>query len=437
MIPEDGSDGLFSQGPVSSIAQYTTYVNPNQLLLDKREVLCYDVSCWTTYITHFVGQTRPYEGGYPSLTKLLSKYDLNTPALLIDIDLLESNIRMMADFFKTVQPELRPHMKTHKIPIISHMQIDAGAIGITCQKLEEAAVFAQSGIKNILVANQIANEQKIRRFIGLCRWADITVGVDDLGAAKQISEGALAAGVTAKVAVEVSMLRCGFAPGVPTLKFVKELARLEGLEFRGLWCHEAGDPSAHREWAKRRDAHAKGLQSFLETKSLIESEGIPVSMCSGGYTATYDMTPTYQGITDVQAGSYVFMDWPYREMEGLEKFKQALTVLTTVISIPSHQKDQAYTDCGMKNMAPERTDKYRDFALPKVKGELGQHLDVVHFSEEHGHLKGSVGKLNVGDKIEFVPPHCCTTTARYDVAHVVSGEKVVDCWPIVARGSHE
>ena len=370
------------------------------------------------------------------MSKVLNKHDLDTPALLIDIDELEYNIKTMSDYFKGVPAELRPHMKTHKIPAITHMQIAAGAIGVTCQKLSEAAVFAQAGIPNILVANQIANEEKIRRFAGLSRWADITVGVDDLGVAGQISEAAVAHGTTAQIAVEVEMVRCGVPAGEPTLKFVKELVQLPNLKFKGLWVHEAGDISAEKSWEKRKKAHFADLDRFLETKHMVEKAGIPVDIFSGGYTATYDMTAEYPEITDVQAGSYVFMDWPYRELERLDKFHIALSVLTTVISKPPQQKEIAYTDCGIKNIAAESTADYAQVVFPRIKGDLSRVLCIDALSEEHGHLRGDVARVKIGEKIEFIPAHCCTTPPRYDVAHIVSGERVVDIWPILARGSH-
>ena len=371
----------------------------------------------------------------------LNKYDLDTPALIIDLDALETNIKTMANYFKTVKPGLRPHMKTHKIPMISHMQLEAGAIGVTCQTLGEAEIFAQAGIKNILVTNQIANDEKIRRLVGMSRWADVTVGVDALEVAKQISQAALAAKLTAKVAVEISMVRCGLQAGEPALKFVKQLVQLKGLKFMGLWAHEAGASSSFElgmevSWQKRKEAHYRALDRFREAKHLIEKSGIPVKIFSAGYTATYDMTAEYPEITDVQAGTYVFMDWPYRQLEGLDRFQQALTVLTTVISIPPHQKVLAHTDCGTKKISSEHTCDYSITVFPKIKGELGKHIEVTQLSEEHAHLKGAVNNLKVGDKIEFIPSHCCTTPPRYDAAYVVSGERVVGVWPILARDRH-
>jgi 3-hydroxy-D-aspartate aldolase len=369
------------------------------------------------------------------------KYDLDTPALIIDYDKMISNINTMAEYFKTVKPGLRPHMKTHKIPYISHLQIAAGAIGVTCQKLDETDVFAQAGIRNILVTNQIANPQKIEHFIQLSKWADVTVGVDDIQVAEQISSAAMAAGVKAKVAVEISMVRCGVQAGDPAIRFVQALDQLPGLSFKGIWEHEAGcsptfDLGMEVSWERRNQAHQAGLDAVLETKHGIEKCGIPVEIFSAGHTATYDITGKYPEVTDVQAGSYVYMDWPYRQLEHLEQFQEALTVLTTVISKPRHQKDLAYTDCGTKSISYEHTSDYTKIAFPKIKGDLGKEIEVIHLSEEHGHLKGNIDQVRPGDKIEFIPPHCCTTTSRYDYAYVVSAENVLDVWPILARGAH-
>lgn len=369
--------------------------------------------------------------------RVMYKRDLDTPALLIDLDALEANIETMAEYFRGVDSELRPHVKTHKLPEIAHMQIAAGAIGVTCQKLGEAEVFAQAGVGGILLSNEIAGPQKIRRFIDLSRWADVTVGVDNLGIAGQISDAAVDAGVTAKVAVEVWMGRCGVLPGQPAVEFVERLVQLPGIEFVGLWEHLAGGNIAgEKSWAKRKTATVKDLEKFLETKHMIEQKGIPVKMLSGGYTCTYDITAEFPEITDVQAGSYVFMDWPYRQLEGMDKFQQSLSVLTTVISIPSRQDGIGYTDCGLKNIPIEHTANYTAVAFPKVKGELGETIRVTGVSEEHGRLEGSIGEVRVGDKLELIPPHCCTTPSRYDAAYVVCGDRVVGEWPILARGKH-
>ena len=370
-----------------------------------------------------------------------NKFDLDTPALLVDLDAVEHNIRTMAEYFATVTPGLRPHVKTHKMPAVTRMQIDAGAIGATCQTLGEAEVFAQAGVPGLLITSPIANRDKVARLVGLSRWADVTITVDSLDVARAISSVAVDGGIRVKTAVEMSTIRCGLQAGDSTVRFVKELASLSGLEFKGIWTHEAGasdefELGMELSWEKRKKAHFAALDPFLETKHMLERAGIPVEIFSAGYTATYDMTGEYPEVTDVQAGTYVFMDWLYRELEGLEKFRQALTVLTTVISIPPHQKTKAYIDCGIKNISSENTCDYTLTAFPRVEGPLSDRLEVSGLSEEHGHLEGDVGRLSPGDKLELVPPHCCTVPARYDVAYVTSGDIVVGKWDVAARGKH-
>ena len=372
--------------------------------------------------------------------KAFYKQDLDTPCLIIDLDLMESNISKMADFYSKTNIKLRPHMKTHKTPIITQMQIDAGAIGVTCQKLGEAEVFAQAGIKNILISNQIANKEKIFRLVGLSTWADVTVGIDDIQNAKDIAEAAVSGETTIKVAIEIDGGRCGVAPGEPALELAEQILKLNGLEFMGIWCHQAARlPSgitlpSITNWQERKNIYSKRIEPFLETKDLLKKHGIPVNMCSAGYTAVYDIVTEYPEITDVQAGSYVFMDWPYQSLEGLERFDIALSVLSTVISNPPHKLNNAYLDCGIKSISQEHSGDYTRIVYPKIKGELGETIKISGLSEEHASLEGKVNRLKVGQKVELLPAHCCTVTNLYDRYYCVRGEKVVGIWPILARG---
>jgi len=362
------------------------------------------------------------------------KYDIDTPALVLDLDVMESNIKKMADYFKTVNADLRPHFKTPKTPVIAQMQIDAGAIGITCQKIGEAEVLAQAGVKGILIANQVAGRQKLRRLANLSTYADITVGIDDLQNAQDIAAAALEARTTVKVAIEIERGRCGVEPGKPTLEFAQHLMGIRGIKFMGIWCHQGAIVPLIKSREERKETYDRLIEPVIETKRLLLKSGIPVEICSAGYTAVYDLVTQYPEVTDVQAGSYVFMDWPYRQLEGLEVFEIALTVLTTVISRPP-QKSRAYTDCGIKSIAPEHTAQYTNLVFPKVKnGELGESLSVVGLSEEHAALEGDIGKVRIGDKIELVPAHCCTTVNLHDRYYCTRGDRVVAIWPILARG---
>ncbi len=362
----------------------------------------------------------------------LGKYELDTPALLIDLDVLERNISVMADYFKGVKAGLRPHIKTHKTPIIAHKQLQAGAMGITCQKLGEAEVMAAAGIRDILIANQIVGACKIRRLVNLAKHANVIAGVDNLENAKSLSSAALKKGIKLNVAMEISMGRCGVEAGKPALALAKEIVKLKGLRFRGIWEHGAGWPDRYTKFEDRKRVHTEALKPFLETKDMLEDAGIDVEIVSGGYTATYNITAEIPGMTEVQPGSYVFMDRAYKALEGLGPFDCALTVLTTVISRPA--RDRAITDAGLKAVTPESGTNYSDLILPQVKDAEG--IELYLLSEEHGwlRLKNPSRDVEVGDKLELIPSHCCTTVNLHDRFYGIRDGKLETIWDISARG---
>jgi D-serine deaminase-like pyridoxal phosphate-dependent protein len=365
--------------------------------------------------------------------------DLDTPALLIDLDAMEHNIRKMARYYGRTAAKLRPHMKTHKTPIITHKQIDAGAIGVTCQKLEEAEIFARAGIKGILISNQIVGDRKIARLVNLSRWADVTVGVDDLENVRAISSAAQAAAGRVGVAIEIYMGRCGVEDGRPAVDLAREIVRLPGVRFRGIWSHDLSTPDVVR-FAERKTKHEAALARVIATKHMIEQEGIEVEIVSCGYSATWNITPEFSPeITDVQAGSYVLMDWPYQQMEGMEDFRCALSVLTSVISKNAgkgSRKNVIVTDCGIKSIATEHTANYGITAFPKVKNAPG--AEVIVHSEEHALIQlddEAFQRVALGDRLELIPPHCCSTCNLHDRFYAMRDEKVEAIWPISARGA--
>ena len=367
------------------------------------------------------------------------KSDLDTPALLIDLEAMEHNIQKMAEYYVGQKAKLRPHMKTHKTPIITHKQIEAGAIGVTCQKLEEAEIFARAGIKGILISNQIVGERKIARLVNLSQWADVTVGVDDLENVREISRAAEDAAGRVNVAIEIYMGRCGVDDGLPAVELAREIARLPGVCFRGIWSHDLSTPDVVN-FAERKALHAKALERVISTKHLIEQEGIEVEIVSCGFSATWNITPEFSPeITDVQVGSYVFMDWPYQQMEGMEDFRCALSVLTTVISKNAGKGDRKnviITDCGIKSIATEHTADYGITAFPKVKNMAG--AEILGHSEEHALIQldeETFQQVKLGDQLELMPPHCCSTCNLHDRFYALRGERVEACWPIAARGA--
>ncbi len=348
--------------------------------------------------------------------------DLDTPALLVDLEALERNIRRMADFFASVPANLRPHVKTHKTPAIAHKQIAAGAQGITCAKLGEAEVMAAAGIDDILIANQVVGPAKIARLMGLARQISVTVAVDNPQNVADLSAAATAAGATVGVLVEVNvgMNRCGVAPGEAAVALAQQVARSPGLRFRGVMGYE-GHCVAIPDRREREEKARAAMALLIATKEMIEAAGLPVEVVSGGGTGTFDITGRYPGVTEVQAGSYVTMDTSYRRLDL--GFECALTVLTTVISRP--QPGLAIVDAGMKAITPE-------FGMPEPKGLPGAR--VVRLSEEHGKIELADGGLSVGDKLELIPSHGCTTFNLHDRLYAVRAGRVEAVWPIAGRG---
>jgi len=352
--------------------------------------------------------------------------EIDTPALLLDLDIMERNIAAMANFFKGVDAELRPHLKTHKTPILAHKQIEAGAIGMTCAKLGEAEPLVESGIREILIANEIVGPAKMGRLLSLAKSADIMVCVDNPRNVEELSEAAEAVGAPLRVLVDVDvgMHRCGVQPGEPALALAQEVEGAKALKFAGLMGYE-GHAVEIPSFQERRKTAEKSMKLLIETKELVEDAGLEVSIVSAGGTGTYEITGTYPGVTEVQAGSYIVMDTLYKSIEGMEAFEIAISVLTTVIS--RSQPNIAIIDAGLKVIT-------REFGMPLVKGLEG--AKVLHLSEEHGklELEGEARSLRVGDKIEFLPSHCCTTINLHDYFYGVRDGRLEAVWEIAGRG---
>lgn len=355
--------------------------------------------------------------------------EIDTPALLIDLDIMEENIRKMADFFKTVNAELRPHAKTHKTPIIAQKQIEAGAIGITCAKLGEAEALVKAGIRDVLIANQIVGAKKIERLVNLTAQAEIMAAVDDPHNVAQLSAAAEAKGVTLRILIEVNtgMNRCGTEPGKPTLDLAHLVLSSKGLKFEGLMGYE-GHTVAIPSFAKRKKLTDESVEALIETKDVLERNGVPVKIMSGGGTGTYAITGAYPEITEIQAGSYIFMDSTYGDVEGIgDRFGYSLTVLTTVVSRPNPSR--VIVDAGLKVLAKE-------FGIPQPIGIEG--LEMTGLSEEHGRMTAQDDvNLIPGDKIEILPTHCCTTVNLHDRYYGVRNGIVESIWQIAARGKSQ
>ena len=348
--------------------------------------------------------------------------DLDTPSLLVDLDVLTSNLNTMAAFISQGTSTLRPHAKTHKCPIIAQMQLDGGALGICCQKLGEAEVMCAHGIDDVLITNQIVGPIKIARLVGLARTADVKPAVDTASNVTALGEAAQAAGIELGVVIEVDvgMNRCGVAPGDATVDLASFIDRTPGVMLRGLMGYE-GHCVGLRNYEQRLANTREANTLLLDSAEAVEAAGIPVGIISAGGTGTHMITARRPGITEVEAGSYVFMDATYREVTTA--FKVSLTVLATVISRPTEHR--VILDCGAKTLAGDHGSPAIVGMPPATRCGLSEEHSIYTYDEP-------VRNLAVGSKVRVITGHCCGTVNLHDQYHVTQGDDVVDVWPIPA-----
>ena len=346
----------------------------------------------------------------------MRKSDIDTPALLLDLDVVEENIRAMAGYFAARTQKLRPHFKTPKTPEVARRQLEAGAIGITASKVGEVEVLARAGLGPVLLANQIAGPQKIDRLFACAQKIEVIGTIESEFNIRELEAGAARAGRGLDVIIEVDtgMHRCGTETPDETVALAR---RLGGgpLRYRGIMGYE-GHAVLVPDPEKRVTTARAALTRLSEHVEALRRAGLAPEIVSAGGTGTYDIAGSWPGVTEVQAGSYVFMDGAYRIVRP-DLGQPALTLLTTVIS---RRGDHAITDAGMKSLTNE-------FGPP-----AGKHLPlkVTRLSEEHGHLAAADLEIPPGSKIELIPSHGDTTINLHSEYYVVRGEEVVAIWPI-------
>ncbi|MEA4848017.1 MAG: DSD1 family PLP-dependent enzyme [Clostridiaceae bacterium] len=356
----------------------------------------------------------------------LSEKMIPTPALVLDADTFEKNIKVMMNYLAQKGVNIRPHTKTHKTPMIARQQIKSGAIGLCCATIGEAEAMANSGLDHILIANEVIGEDKIRRVVSLARYVDIMVAVDSLKNLNDLSEAASAINVSLGVLVEidVGMGRCGVRSIDAGVKLAKKAAELKGIRFRGVMGYE-GHVVFIQDREERTKAGRTANARLVELAEAIRNVGIPVEIVSGAGTGSFDIAAEYRGITEIQAGSYIFMDLTYAKI-GIP-FEQSLTVLATVVSRPDD--DTVIMDCGMKAISAERE-------CPKVADF--ENLEVLKLAEEHtkAHLTVSGAEPMAGEKLHLIPSHCCSTVNLHDKIYVVRSGRIEAIWPVAGRGAY-
>ena len=343
-----------------------------------------------------------------------------TPALIVDEPTFLNNAAEMKKLLKDSTLKLRPHYKSHKCAAIAHRQIAEGAVGMTCAKLDEALDLADSGVEDILIANQIVDKAKIARLAHLANSCHLTVCVDHEENVDDLQAAAKLAGSTIHcfIEYEIGMERCGVADNKAVAKLAKHIAGCSNLVFAGIQAY-AGHISHMVTKEERLTETAKNTQKIRELLAYLKEEGIEVPILSGGSTGTAAIKAGDGLYTELQAGSYLFMDATYGELAL--PFKNSLFVLTTVVSV---SENLAVVDAGVKSCGVDQ-------GMPVCCGFEVSHIVA---SEEHFQLHNPSKKLKVGDKVLLVPGHCCSTVNLHDRIYMVNSGKVVDRIAVTARG---
>ncbi|MBS0276423.1 MAG: DSD1 family PLP-dependent enzyme [Proteobacteria bacterium] len=358
---------------------------------------------------------------------------LATPALVIDLDAMERNIAAMAAHAKKHNIALRPHAKTHKCSEIAKLQIAAGALGICCAKLGEGEALAEAGIDSILLTSPVVTERGIARVMALnAKIGELRVTCDNAAVAKRLDAAARASGKKLRVVVDIDpgLGRTGIRPGDGAVALVEQVAKSEGLIFDGLQCY-AGQVQHMESPNERRAASLNAMKELAELRDQLKAKGIAIPLLSGGGTGTFDIDPDAKTLTELQVGSYIFMDKQYNEVwekpGDRPPFEPSLFVQTTVVS--ANREGLATTDAGFKAFAT-------DAGNPAIFRGAPDGANYFFFGDEQGGIfyPAQNGKLDVGAVILCIVPHCDPTVNLYDRYHGVRGDVLESIWTIEARG---
>jgi D-serine deaminase-like pyridoxal phosphate-dependent protein len=358
-----------------------------------------------------------------------AKAELDTPALLLDLGRFEANVGRLSATIAAGGKNWRPHSKGHKSPWIARRQMDFGAIGVTCAKISEAEVMVEGGIPSVLVANELATRQKVEVAARLQARAEVMICADDPFHVRLASDVASDAGVQIPMVVDINigMDRTGVSPGPAALELARAIDLAPGLRMAGIMGYEGHVLTAWPNEDKRAQTVA-AMAGLLESRRLIEADGIPVGIVSGGGSGNHMFAAALDGLTELQAGGACFMDPFYGELCHLEElgFEYALTILATVTSRPTPER--VITDAGFKTLSAK--EEWHAVVLGHEDFEL------VYLSAEHGvWLRKPDGPpVVIGEQLEIIPDYHDTTTFRHDTFIGLRDGVVETVIPLLARG---
>lgn len=356
---------------------------------------------------------------------------VDTPVMVVDLAILRHNLDSMATRARSYGVALRPHAKTHKSPDIARMQLEAGAIGLTCAKLGEAEVLVdQGGVEDILIAYPIVGEAKIGRLLALMERAQVTVALDSREAAAALSTAMAAAGASLDVFIEVNtgQDRAGALAGAEAACLALDVARLPGLRVTGVMTHEghAGFSAPDVIAATAEDAG----NALVETAERIRAAGLPIHHVSVGSTPASWYTPRVSGVSELRPGTYVFNDNSAFRHGRIGPGDCAARIVATVVSRPA--PDRAIIDAGSKALALDPSPSHSGHGY--IVGHAG--ATIARLSEEHGvvSLPPDEPGLTIGERVEIIPNHVCPAVNLTDELYIISDGRILDTWPVAARG---
>ena len=366
----------------------------------------------------------------------VSKWELDTPALCVDLDKMEKNVATMQAALKKYGLPSRPHAKTHKCAAIAKYQLATGSIGICCAKLSEAEAMVANGVDRILMTTSNPSKNKIRRAMALRKsHPNFIQAVDEEQNARDLSEAAKAAGVVADVVIDVAVgTRSGIPAGEGALALAQLIDKLPNLKLRGMLSYDGGVQHA-KGFAARKERALKTIEPNAATFEAMKKSGLNTEIFSGGGTGTYNIMHAVPGFTDVQVGSYLFMDMQYLAIgsengdEVFNDFAPSLTVLTTVMN--NRFPGRLTTDAGTKALT-------LNTPAPGVIGEPG--MEYTAGSDEFGSIRLATPPskpYKIGDLLEVIVPHCDPVVNEYDQIYGIRKDKVEVVWPVTARGKSQ
>lgn len=357
--------------------------------------------------------------------------ELETPAVIIDLDVMERNLSRMADYCRKHDLLLRPHTKSHKIPELAKRQLASGATGITVAKLGEAEVMLDAGITDILIAYPIVGNEKAARLATLAERASITVALDSEEAARAISQAVSRQGTKIGILVELDagFKRCGVANEVEALTLAKTITSLPGLEFKGVMFF----PGHFTVGPEQRAELRVGVNDLLDrVREAFAREELPLAVVSGGSTPTAYESDLFHGVNEVRPGMYIFNDRTTAGISACSLSDCALSVLVTVVS--TSVAGRAIVDGGSKTFSSDRYQAGDASGFGLVKEDHSAEIEKL--SEEHGHLniRKSERRYRVGERLTVIPNHVCTTVNLHDQVYGVRDERVEVVWQVEGRG---